>query len=64
MYVPKTGVDVAKCLGYSTSSASNAAKRGQKIVGENSALQQFVTMIWNIECLLRNSIYDDRITWY
>ncbi|MCK5681968.1 transposase, partial [bacterium] len=38
----KPGVEVARCLGYSTSAASHATKRGRKIVEKDEALRQLI----------------------
>ena len=38
----KPGIEVARCLGYSTSAVSHATKRGRKIVEEDEALRQHI----------------------
>ena len=42
----KTGVEVAKRLGYSTSAASHAAIRGRRVLGEDAVLQRFLAKMW------------------
>lgn len=43
----KTGVEVVRRLGYSTSATRHATKRGRIIVGEDVALQRHIAM--NVE---------------